>query len=688
VSALGGVAAAATVPGPPTNVTATAGAGQATVSWSPPADNGGAPVNGYVVTPFVGYFPLPSTIFNSAATTETVTGLTNGTTYRFKVAAVNSSPIAFGTGQGSPSRVSNPVTPLALPDAPVIGIATGGEGQATVSWTAPADGGSPILGYVVTPVVAAVAQPSTTFNSTETTQTMTGLTDDTSYRFRVQALSAIGSGGQSGASNTVVPSSASPSEFVPDAPTIGSATFSNTQATVTWTEPSSDGGSPITGYEVTPYVATVAQPSIVFDDTGTTQTINGLTNGTSYEFAVSAINSVGFSAPSAFSNAVIPATVPDPPTIGLANWESSAAATVRWTPGSSGGAPITGYVVTPYIAGVAQTPVAFNSAATTETVHGLTNGTTYTFTVHAVNDLGTSTESAQSNAVTPMTVPSAPPTVTATAGNMSATVSWTVPASDGGSPIIGYIVTAYLGHGSLGETRFSSTATTQIITPLTNGTTYSFTVEAFNAIGRGDTSIGSNGVTPGPSVPDAPTIGTASGGNAQAALTWTAPAFNGNSTVTGYVVTPYIASVAQTPVTFNSTATVQTITGLTNGTTYTFTVAAINAVGTGAQSTESNAVTPATVPGAPTIGTASAGSGQATVSWTAPTSDGGSPITGYVVTPYVGYAPQPSTTFNSTATTQIVTGLTNGTSYRFRVQAINAAGTGGFSKVTNQVTPS
>ena len=64
-------------------------------------------------------------------------------------------------------------------------------------------------------------------------------------------------------------------------------------------------------------------------------------------------------------------------------------------------------------------------------------------------------------------------------------------------------------------------------------------------------------------------------------------------------------------------------------------------------------------------------------------SDGCSPITGYVVTPYVGYFPLPATTFNSTATTQTLTRLTIGTSYRFRVQAINAVGTSGYSKVTN-----
>ena len=68
-------------------------------------------------------------------------------------------------------------------------------------------------------------------------------------------------------------------------------------------------------------------------------------------------------------------------------------------------------------------------------------------------------------------------------------------------------------------------------------------------------------------------------------LTWTAPATNGGSAITGYVVTPYITGVAQATQTFNTTATTDTVTGLTNGTAYTFTVAAINGVGTGTAST-------------------------------------------------------------------------------------------------------
>ena len=165
----------------------------------------------------------------------------------------------------------------------------------------------------------------------------------------------------------------------------------------------------------------------------------------------------------------------------------------------------------------------------------------------------------------------------------------------------------------------------------------------------------------------------------------TAPGSNGGSAITEYVVTPYIGAVAQTATTVGN-VTSTTITGLTNSTTYTFKVAAKNAVGTGTQSTASNAVTPAMVPGAPTGVAATAGDASAGVSWTAPGSNGGSAITQYVVTPYIGAVAQTATTVGNVTSTTI-TGLTNNTTYTFKIAAKNAVGTGTQSTASNAVTP-
>jgi hypothetical protein len=189
-----------------------------------------------------------------------------------------------------------------------------------------------------------------------------------------------------------------------------------------------------------------------------------------------------------------------------------------------------------------------------------------------------------------------------------------------------------------------------------------------------------------PTAPAAPTAVTAVRGDGQATVGWTAPAANG-SPITGYTITPYVGAEAQAPRTFAGSATSRTVTGLTNGTTYAFTVAATNAAGTGPASVISDPVTPATVPGAPTAVTAVKGHQRATVTWTAPASAGGAPIAGYRVTPRIGGVPQTPTTFASTATTQTVTGLANGTAVTFTVAATNDVGTGAESAASGTVTP-
>jgi hypothetical protein len=94
-----------------------------------------------------------------------------------------------------------------------------------------------------------------------------------------------------------------------------------------------------------------------------------------------------------------------------------------------------------------------------------------------------------------------------------------------------------------------------------------------------------------------------------------------------------------------------------------------------------------TAPGAPTIGTAVPAEGEATIGWTAPASTGGSPITGYELTPYRNGVAQPVVTLGAGVTSTTVTGLTNGLAHTFKVAAVNAVGTGPQSAASNAVTP-
>ena len=572
-------ASSLTVPNSPTNVVAVAGNSSATISWTPPTNDGGSPITNYEIT-YPGAYS--NTITDSSSTTITVTNLPNGSSYTFTVAAFNA------VGRGNYSSSSNSITlESTVPQSPINVVAVAGNSSATVSWTTPVDGGSPITDYQVT--YSGPTGPIT-MNTTSTTATVNGLTNGTSYTFKVLAKNAVGSGSSSD-SNAVTPS-ASSSATVPGPPTGVIAVPGNSSATVTWTAPANNGGSPITSYEVE--YSGLTGP-ITMNTTSTTATVNGLTNGTSYTFKVLAKNAVG-SGSSTDSNAVTPsasssATVPGPPT-GVVAVPGNSSATVSWTaPANNGGSTISSYEIM-YPGG----PL-FTSSTTSVNITGLTNGNSYTFTVYALNAVGKSVVSSPSAAVTPSapstaTVPGSPTNVVATAGNSSATVTWTAPANNGGSSITYYEIT-YSGYsGGV----ITSTSTNATITGLTNGTSYTFKVLAKNASGTGNYSSDSNAVTPSaPStttVPGSPTNVVATAGDSSATVTWTAPANNGGSPITGYKIT----YSGNSGIPINITSTTATVTGLTNGASYTFIVAATNAIGTGSFSSNSNTIIPESIP--------------------------------------------------------------------------------------------
>ncbi len=200
----------------------------------------------------------------------------------------------------------------------------------------------------------------------------------------------------------------------------------------------------------------------------------------------------------------------------------------------------------------------------------------------------------------------------------------------------------------------------------------------------------------GPAAPGAPSQLIAIAGDGQASLSWT-PAADGQA-VTSFIVENSFASNGSTvppafitpPAGSAAVPASAVITGLTNGVSYQFAVAAANSIGTSAFSSPSNPVTPQaiTVPDPPTNVIAQPGNATATVTWSAPLNNGGSPISSYTVSALIGGSPSgTSVTAPAIATGAALNGLTNGTSYTFVVQASNAIGSSTASVPSNPVTP-
>jgi hypothetical protein len=389
---------------------------------------------------------------------------------------------------------------------------------------------------------------------------------------------------------------AAPSIFLalpPGAPTGIRAEITPHGALVSWTPPANNGGSPIVSYRV------AAQPGeAVKNDipaSSTSAIVSGLANGVPYTFTVRADNIDGKGTVSAPSNTIMfgstLSTVPGAPTnvVAAADVAAPGSATVSWTPPSSdGGAFITKYKVTAQPSGL---EVEAGRDMTTATVTNLGGGISHTFVVKAINDVGASLASAPSNAVVlgggPAAVPpDAPTNVAAVAGDRSATVTWTPPASDGGSPITSYRIT---GRGTDQEVTTGGSATSAVFTGLTNGVEHKFKVFARNGAGESVASLLSNPVIPGvdsgtATVPDVPTNVTATSASGAVIVSWTAPA-DGGSPITKYWISAQPGTSARQ---VDAPATSAVFTDLKRGTSYTFKVSAVNAVGRSLDSAASN----------------------------------------------------------------------------------------------------
>ena len=268
----------------------------------------------------------------------------------------------------------------------------------------------------------------------------------------------------------------------------------------------------------------------------------------------------------------------------------------------------------------------------------------------------------------PNGAPGAPKLDSATPGNERVSLAWSAPALTGDSPISGYKV--YRGTASGGETLLTTlgTVSTYLDSAAANGTTYYYRVSAVNASGEGPRS---NELAATPTtVPTAPTLTSATAGNGNVALAWSAPSSNGGAAVTNYKIYRGTASGSETLLTTLDAATAYTDTSAANGTTYYYQVTAVNSVGEGPRSLELSA-TPAvpdsTPPSRPSdLQSPVSGTNQIALAWQRSTDNVG--VSGYRV--YRG-----GTLVATVSQTQYLdSGLAAGTSYTYYVLATDAAG--------------
>ena len=502
------VAAPATVPSVPLSLTTTPSSQSVALAWALPASNGGSAITDYKIEYKLSNGTAWTVFAHTASTARTanITGLTNGTQYSFRVSAVN----AVGTGTATTPVLASPVAPkiLTAPTSPRALAVYASFNGATLYWATPSsDGGSRITGYRT----EYSTDNGTTWISSDVAVTTrsksyTNLVGGVLHKFRVYAINAVGT---SVASSSV--------EGTPVAATVSSEPrffggfLSGTSAYLSWTRPLMTGGSAITAY--TTWQST---------DNGTTWTsiavtnanvrnvrVNSLSYGVQYQFRVTATNAVGSSAPSSTLSLQLRGTgTPNPPS-SIRATVSTTSITLVWSQVVAKAAPVTDYIVE-FRTDISSGWAILNdgvSTALTATLTKMTPDLPVSMRVKAVNSYGASPPSAIVT-VTPRsaaTAPTAPLSVTTTAGDTRAAVRWVTPASSGGSAITSYTATSTPG----GFTCSTSTNAC-VVTELTNGVSYTFTVRATNVVGTSVASAPSAAVIPNAS--GSPTVAAASWG--------------------------------------------------------------------------------------------------------------------------------------------------------------------------------
>lgn len=267
---------------------------------------------------------------------------------------------------------------------------------------------------------------------------------------------------------------------VPGAPALTNLVPGDGRATATWTAPASDGGSAITSY-----TATATPGNAICVTSGLSCTIQGLGNGTTYSVTVAATNGVG-RGPASNSLSTIPGVAPSVPRSLAASPNQQSGIGLTWqAPAAQGSSAVSGYRI--YRAapgGNAATLLAIVGNILSFTDTAVSNGATYMYQVAAVNGFGEGSRTAPLT-TTRGTAPSAPQSLSATAGGPGISLRWSAPASNGGSAVTSYgIYRGTTAANMLPVATVTGSTTAYVDKNVVKKTTYVYSTTALNALGE------------------------------------------------------------------------------------------------------------------------------------------------------------------------------------------------------------
>ncbi len=633
---------------PTTLVTTTSSTTQINLTWTDASTNETGFQIERSLTTTTGFTLVTTTAAN--ATSFSNTGLTAGTRYFYRIRATNANGnSAYTTEANATANLIAPTTPAAI---------TASATQINLTW---ADASANETGFQIERSLTSATGFTlvTTTAANAVSFSNTGLTAGTRYFYRIRAINATGNSAYTAEVN------ATASLLVPT--TLAAVAASPTQINLTWVDASANE----TGFQIErslttatgfTLVGTTAANAVSFSNTG-------LTAGTRYFYRIRAINATGNSAYTAEANATASLLVP---TTLAAVAASATQINLTWVDAS---ANETGFQIERSLTTATGFTLVGTTAANAVSFSNtsLPDGTKYFYRIRAINATGTSAYTAEVNATTTQ---QAPTTLTATpASTTQINLTWAdVSSSETGYQIERSLTTA-TGFTLVATT--AANATTFSNTGLIAGTRYFYRIRATNANGNSAYTAEANATTNlvAPSALSAVTASTT-----QINLTWV----DGSSNETGFQIErsltsgtgfTLLATTAANAVSYSNT-------GLAAGTKYYYRVRAVNATGISTYTNEGSATTSLIVPTSLLL--TAVNTTQINLTW----ADGSINETGFQIerslTTGTGFTLVTTTAANAISFSN--TGLTAGTTYFYRVRAVNANGTSAYTAESSIAT--